>query len=287
MDAVSQNEGDHILDSESKLGQEISHHPVMNLQLKRLGGVFLGAITILAALIIFLLYLRITYTMINHYGSAILLKQIPALLIVIGVGLLIGLPILITSLRRWKDGVTIHEHGIVVRKSAREHTWYWQDITRLDSEIKSISYAGGDVSEKYFVILENHQSKELVIENRYESMEKLVNQIRSFVMPRLYDHACRLFAEGKDISFHKDLRANAKGLIIKDQSKPFAEFDQPQITNRHLLLTLKSEKQNYHFRLSQISNLDLLRHLFTYPPNKSSPVLNLGVDQLKMGWQKE
>jgi len=266
MDDIIQNEVDHIPDSEIKLGQEITHHPVKNLQLKRLGGVFLGTITILAALIIFLLYLKKTFMMIDHYGSAISMKQIPVLLIVIGVGLLIGLPLLIISLRRWNNGVTIYEHGMVIRKSKRGRTWYWQDIARLDSEIKSVAFAGGDVSEKYFMILENHQNKELVLENHYESMEKLVNQIRSIVLPRLYDQACLKFADGGKISFHKDLQANKAGLIVKDQLVPYSEFDQPQIKNKQLVLTHKSEIQNYHYRLSQISNLDLLRHLISYPP---------------------
>lgn len=267
MDDVIHNNVDQLKDSGSTLGREILHHPAKNLNLRRFGGIIFSVITILASLIIFLINLFRTIMMINEYGPAILMKQIPTLLIAVSIGLVIGLPILIRTLRGWQAGITIFENGMIFQKSNREHTWYWKEITRLDTEIKSVAFAGSDVSEKYLIILENDQHKELSINNNYESMDKMISQIRTSVLPLLYQHACHRFADQKRLTFHKNLAANQNGLIIDDQSIPYTDFNQPQISNRKLALGLKSGSQIFSFRLNQISNLDLLRHLISFPPN--------------------
>jgi hypothetical protein len=129
-----------------------------------------------------------------------------------------------------------------------------------------VEFAGSDVSEQYYIILENQHQKELVINNNLESMDKMVNQIRAFVLPLLYQHACQRFTEQKSLTFHKHLKADQHGLMIKDQSIPFTEFNQPRITNQKLILEHKSGSPKFSFRMSQSANLDLLRHLIAYPP---------------------
>lgn len=267
MDDLIQNGADQFNDPENDLGQEISHHRLRNLSFKRWGSVIFGGVTILTSLIIFLIYLNKTFTMFNNFGLGILLKQVPILILTLSIGLVIGVPAIIIARIKWHDGITIFENGMLVQKSNQISHWLWDDVTRLDSEIKSVAFTGGDVSKKYFVILESDQKQELFINNNYESMDRLIIQIRSSVLPLLYDQTCQNFINQESIKFHKNLKANEKGLTIKGHLFPYSDFNQPHTTNRHLELSLKSDTKKFLFKLIQIANLDLLRHLLSYPPN--------------------
>ena len=257
--------------SEGVLGQEIGSFPVRNIKFKRWGFVAIGVLTILSSLIISLFYLNNTITAINIYGLAILLKKIPILLIVISFGFLLGVPALIIARCQWNNSITLYENGIILRKNRRKHCWFWKEITRLDSQITSIAFAGSDVAQKIKLIMENQQQQELTIQNQYESMEELIHQIRLSVLPILYDQACTKLTNEESLTFRQDLKATQNGLVIKDQLIPYSRFDQPRIKNRHLELILKQEnKKTFQFKLHKIKNLDLLLQLIAYPPQENA-----------------
>ena len=267
MDSENQIKETSHLDFESDLGQVIESYPTKNLLFKRWGLLAIGVLIILSSLIVFLFYLFNTLTAINIYGLAILLKRIPKLLIVIGFGLLVGLPALIIPRRQWQNAITLHEYGMVLQKNHQTQIMVWKDITRLDSQITSVAFAGSDVTLKIRLIMENQQQQKLIIKNQYEPMDKLIHQIRSSVLPSLYDRTCKRLANKENLAFRRDLKATWKGLLIKEHLIPYSEFDQPKFTNRHLVLIQKTEsKKPFQFNLHQIKNLDLLLQLLAYPP---------------------
>jgi len=194
MDSENQIEETSYQDFKSDLGQVIGSYPTKYLIFKRWGLLAIGILIILLSLIVFLFYLFNTLTAINVYGLAILLKRIPILLIVIGFGFLVGLPALIITQRQWQNAITLYEFGMILQKYRRTHILVWKDITRLDSQITSVAFAGSDVRQKIKLIMENQQQQKLIIKNQYEPMDKLIHQIRLSVLPILYDRACKRLA---------------------------------------------------------------------------------------------
>jgi len=253
--------------SEGIFGQEIGSFPVKNIKIKRWGFVTFGILTLLSSLIFFLLYLFDTISAINIYGLAILMKRIHIFLIFISLGLLIGIPALVCAHYQWHNGITLYENGMILRKNRRIWNWFWKDISRLDSQVTSIAFAGSDVAQKINLIMQNQQHQEMIIHHQYESMKSLVQQIRLSVLPILYDHAVNKLFNEESIIFRNDLKATLNGLVIKDQLIPYSKLDQPRIKNRYLEFILKPEsKKIFQFKLHQIKNLDLLLQLIAYPP---------------------
>jgi hypothetical protein len=253
-----------------KLGQKIELFPIHNHRLKRWLSVITGGLIVFTSAILTGVQIFNIRSAIATHGRAIMLSRLPWTLTLFCLLLPFGALIIILAAVHWDDGITLYEVGLIQQKAKRKRFWIYSDTAQFDTQIKYIKFAGSVIAIRAKIILEDQENQRIIFRNQYDNMERLINQIRVKILPRVYSKAYRRLGQDKTIIFHQKLRAHKQGLKIKDDLTPWTEIKQPEIKNGNLALYGKPNQEKlFKSNINQIRNLDLLLHLIKNPPTSS------------------
>jgi len=250
------------------LGQEIGTFPIRHRTLKRWSGLIAGLLFFIIAAVLIMLNFFSTLASVEIHGRAIILSRLPTLIILLFGALPFAVLMIVLTYIQWNDGITCYKYGMVQLKFNKPYIKYWKDITQLDTRIVNINFSGSTFATRMKVCLKIHQEQTLIIRNKYDQMEGLINQIRLHTLPVIYEKTLRMLNQGKKIDFNKHFRAILTGLEIPTGFIAWHDLNKPVIIKNGLLLQSKTDPDIVHkSKIQKVNNLDLFLHLIENPPD--------------------
>ena len=158
----------------------------------------LGLIGMLVAIIIMLWRWRYVMT---HFGPAVLSRWInPLIVLVIGLGVLgsIGLYLLLHGSRQ---EIQLSPMGVTWRKGRALRIFRWDEIENI--YINSIQYGILDFvwASRTEIVLHLKNGKRLKIDQAFENIEMLVDTMKHYVYPLMFEKFQEAFNQGEPMKF--------------------------------------------------------------------------------------
>lgn len=250
------------------LGKRVDYFPIRYRTIKRWAVLTLSALMVLASSILSVAFFIATHQAIHIHGRAVFLNRLPQALVLTGIPLGILLGVLTNT--HWHNGITHFDHGLVQHKGKRDQIWLWKDVDQLDTRITLVKFSTSTIALRIRIFLEDLQKRHWTIRNNYARIDELTSQIRSNILPILYEKSRRRLLQDEVIVFHKDLQAIRNGLEINQALTPWLELEKPVIDHGKFVLHRKPKKETlFKSDLNKIRNLDLLIQLIENPPVNS------------------
>jgi len=249
------------------LGRCLDHYPVRNQNIKRWSLLVIGISLILfSAGFTFIRFFRIIIA-IERHGRAILLNQLPVLVLLLCLVIPAGMIMIIVSRRHWSDGITLYENGLIRHNGKQKCIWSWLKTTRLDTRVVHVKFGGSVISTSIKLILEHKPTDTLIIRGHYANLNDLIETIRKFILPILYSRACKRLSDWECLEFNGNLSIIRNGIQLKDSFTPWHQLAEPVLKNGKLMLFKNpGQEKIYQASIRQINNLDLFLHLLKNPP---------------------
>jgi hypothetical protein len=163
--------------------------------------IVLSILGFLGLLVIFLIgFSRWKYALTN-FGPAVIWRWIsPTLWIGIGFGLL-GIVALVLLLRVGRQEIQISPESFTWRKGRKLQVYPWKAIQGV--YVTSVSYGILDFAwaRKTEIVLEMEEGKHLSINQTFENIEKLLENIKRHVYPIMFERLKNNFQQGEPLSF--------------------------------------------------------------------------------------
>lgn len=250
------------------LGREINDFPIRFQLINRWLVLILGIILLVDAILFALISTFNLWHAIQAHGRAILLVKITNPLIAVCLILPIGILLILLAAMNWQNSLTLYENGLIIRRQNRENTLLWDSIERFDNQITIVKFSGTTITARRRIILEDDQTKRLIIHNRYDHMDEMIAQLRRLILPGLFKKADRKLRQGGEISFQTNLAARKEGLRIKDFFVPWHGVQVHADKKGKILITQQVDQQVLmKLKSNQIKNFDVLLHLIDNPPD--------------------
>ncbi len=244
---------------DESLGKVLSQFPIRHRHLKRWLWLTVG---ILLALIGFLgaSYLLITaWHSVQFHGWAVLIAQLPWVLLLALVILPLGIGLFLFAVRHWEDGIIVHEQGFIKNHKKRRKLWLWSEIEQLDTRIINSVFGGSEINSRIMITIEAQNHPPLKIVHKYKNMSELAQEIRKNSLPILYEKFLTEWNSKGETQFHKNLTLDRAGINFNGQELKWDEFDAVETQKGHLTIQTRNEEKNIiKIPLNQIQNLDLL-----------------------------
>jgi len=249
------------------LGNQIGEYPIRKAVFKRWLCIILGTLLIFTSLLITVFLFFDSWYKVIVNGRAILLHQLPYFMLMLILILPLGIITLFLAKIYRTKGIYIYEAGMVLDNGLAKHQSDWHNIQRYDNYIKNLKFGSSTIASQVKIIIEEESGKKIRISNRYEQIEKLIEQLRQNILPILYKKAKISLQQGESLSFHRDIDAIRTGIGIRKNFRTWHCVNKPAIKNGYLELACDDQKTKpLHIPLEKIKNLDVLLYLIDSPP---------------------
>jgi hypothetical protein len=246
---------------------EVEIFPPKDHNLKRWGLIVLGGITLLFVTLSSVLIILNTYTALQRHGRAILLDRVTPLVPLLIIGLPLGIVMILWAKNHWNDQLAINKKALSRQNGKTQRIWRFKDTYKLQTDITNINFGGSIVGTKVKIVLEDEDNQKLIIRNHYQNMADLIENIRSRILPDLYNKSVQELARGEIIRFRPDVIASKEGIEVNKKLLRWDANITTVVKNNKLILTEENEQKPFlKFKVKKISNLDLLLCLLDNPP---------------------
>jgi hypothetical protein len=207
-----------------------------------------------------------TWSAIEQHGRAVILKTLPLPFIIFVVAAILGLLILIQTARHWQDGVTLDSTGLSVRKGKTEKTLPWASITRLNALVNVVKFATSVVDVRTRAIFEDDHGQSIQITDQFADAQDLVQRCRAKVLPRLYRQTQRALQQGEKVTFHRDLAANNRVVLIRNMPYEWEAVGVVMKRRKITLIEKATQRDLITLPIRKLANTDILMALLENPP---------------------
>ena len=243
--------------------------PLRHRKLRNTIAIPIGIILILMAILALLYGAFITWTAVERFGRAVILKTLPIPSAIFIFGLIFG-PLILASIKRhWHDGIELGPAGLTFQKGKKRKEVPWESITRLDARINLVKFATSVIDVQSKAEIETDQGETFQITDKIDHSQDLINRCREVILPRLYQKYQHSLRQGEKITFHPELAATAQALLIRNMPY-FWQDVEPKFKKRKIALQEKSSAHELiALPLNQLENADILLTLLENPPRGS------------------
>lgn len=241
-------------------------YPLQHRQLKHWIAIPSGILLILIAAAALVYGFFTTWSTVEQHGRAVVLKTIPLPLIIFIVAAILGLLILVRTARHWHDGISLTTTGLTLRKSKTEKVLPWGSITRLNALVNVVKFATSVVDVRTRAKLEDDQGQSIVITDRFANAQDLVQRCRAKVLPRLYRQTQSALQQGEKVSFHRDLAANNRVVLIRNMPYEWEAVGVVMKRRKITLIEKSTQRDLITLPIRKLANTDILMALFENPP---------------------
>ncbi len=241
-------------------------YPPRRQQLNHWIGVPAGILLILLAAAAFLFGFFTTWTAIERHGRAVVLKTLPLPLLIAVLCAVIGLTLLVSAARHWRDGITLLPTGLEIQEGRKTHSVPFESITRLDSLVNVVKFATSVVDVRTRAVIEDDQGQKYVITDLTANAQDLVKRCRAEVLPRLFREAQKALQQGQKIEFHPDLAATRQAVLIRNVPYDWRDLTVALKKRRIALLDKTTRRDLINFPVRKLKNTDILLALLENPP---------------------
>jgi len=235
-------------------------YPPRRQQLNHWIAIPAGILLILLAAAALLYGFFTTWTAIERHGRAVVLKTLPLPLLVAVLCAVIGLTLLISTARHWRDGITLLPTGLEIQEGRKTNSVPFESITRLDSLVNVV------VDVRTQAVIEDDQGRKHVITDRTTNAQDLVKRCRAEVLPRLFREAQKALQQGGKVEFHPDLAATRQAVLIRNMPYDWRDLTVALKKRRIALLDKTTRRDLISLPVQKIKNADILLALFENPP---------------------
>lgn len=247
----------------------VSFYPIRYHNLKKTIGIPAGIILILISIIALLYGAFITWTAMQRFGRAVILRTLPIPLLIFIGGLVIGSLILFLTTRHGYDGIEIGPYGLSFKNGKYQKNIRWESITRLDARINLIKFATSVIDVQSRAELETVDGETFKITDQVTNSQELILRCREAILPRLFQKAQHALRQGQKISFHRDLVATPQALLIQKMPYYWQDIEPKFKKRKFALLEKSSSRELISLPINQLENADILLSLLENPPLKS------------------
>ena len=241
-------------------------YPIRNHQLKHWVAIPSGILLIAFSVIALGYSFFTTWSAVERHGRAVILKTLPLPLLIFIFTAICGLLILIRTARHWQDGVTLDATGLSIRKGQSEKALSWAGITRLNALVNVVKFATSVVDVRTRAIFEDDQGQSILITDRFAKAQELVQRCRAKVLPRLYRQTQRALQQGEKVSFHRDLAANNRVVLIRNMPYEWEAVGVVMKRRKITLIEKATQRGLITLPIRKLKNTDILMALFENPP---------------------
>ena len=243
--------------------------PLRHRKLRNTIAIPIGIILILMAILALLYGAFITWTAVERFGRAVILKTLPIPSAIFIFGLIFGPLILANIKRHWHDGIELGPAGLTFQKGKSRKEVPWESITRLDARISLVKFATSVIDVQSKAEIETDQGETFQITDKIDHSQDLINRCREVILPRLYQKYQHSLRQGEKITFHPELAATAQALLIRNMPYFWQDIE-PKFKKRKIALQEKSSAHELiALPLNQLKNADILLTLLENPPRGS------------------
>lgn len=247
----------------------VSFYPIRYHNLKKSIGIPTGIILILVAIIALFYGAFITWTAMQRFGRAVILRTLPIPLLIFIGGLLIGSLILLLTTRHGYDGIEIGPSGLSLKNGKNHKNVPWESITRLDARINLIKFATSVIDVQSRAEFETVDGETFQITDQVANSQELILRCREAILPKLFQRAQQTLRQGEKISFHRDLSATPHALLIQKMPYYWQDIEPKFKKRKFALLEKSSSRELISLPINQLENADILLSLLENPPLKS------------------
>lgn len=247
-------------------GGMIKHYPIRHQMLKRGFWTLVGFLLLLAALVTFLFGTFNSWSAVQVHGRAVLLRTVPLPLLGFLVASTLGIVILSTTARHWRDTITLYVNGLDLHQGKVQRFLPWQSICQFDARIKVIKFATSNLDVRSIMQLVDETGLAYKVTDRFADLSDLIGQVRNRLLPILYQNTTQHLQAGSAVFFHDQLDARSEGLIIDGEAHPWGTIQGRIHRGRLHIQQLPGEQTLFKQKTKRIRNLDLLMTLLDNPP---------------------
>jgi uncharacterized membrane protein (DUF485 family) len=241
-------------------------YPLHHHQLRHWIAIPSGILLILIAAAALAYGFFTTWSAVEQHGRAVVLKTLPLPLLIFILTAILALVILIRTARHWNDGITLNTTGLTLRKGKTEKTLPWASITRLNALVNVVKFATSVVDVRTRATFEDDQGQSIVITDRFADAQDLVQRCRAKVLPRLYRQTQRALQQGEKVTFHRDLAANNRVVLIRNMPYEWEAVGVVMKRRKITLIEKSTQRDLITLPIRKLANTDILMALFENPP---------------------
>ena len=244
--------------------------PLRHRKLRNTIAIPIGIILILMAILALLYGAFITWTAVERFGRAVILKTSthPIGCLHLWSHFRAAYPGKHTK-RHWHDGIELSPSGLTFQKGKSRKEVPWESITRLDARISLVKFATSVIDVQSKAEIETDQGETFQITDKIDHSQDLINRCREVILPRLYQKYQHSLRQGEKITFHPELAATAQALLIRNMPYFWQDIE-PKFKKRKIALQEKSSAHELiALPLNQLKNADILLTLLENPPRGS------------------
>jgi hypothetical protein len=210
------------------------------------------------------------WVIMTHFGPAVLWRQIhPLLWIAIGLGFIGGAGLYLL-LQANRQEIQLSPMGIMWRKGRKLYIFRWTEIENI--YITSIQYGIFDFiwANRTEVVLYLRSQKRLKIGQNFENFEKLVDTIKHYIYPLMFDKFRKVFNQGEPIPFGP-IVLSSQGVLNGHKALKWQDIDKIDLQRGRLELYPIEETGvgKLSFPIHKIPNVELclkiLHHFGSQP----------------------
>lgn len=244
----------------------VKFYPVRHQQLNRWLALPAAILLLLLSAAALLYGLFTTWIAIERFGRAAILQTLPTPLLVFALAFILGLVLLITTIRHWNAGIEFGPSGLAFQRGRASKTVTWESITRLDSRVNVVKFATSVIDIQSKAEIENDQGETFQITDRIENSQELIKRCREKVLPRLFHTSQQTIRQGGRITFHRDLTAAPQALLIRNMPYYWQDVE-PILKRKKIALQEKATKRELiALPINQLDNADILLIMLENPP---------------------
>lgn len=246
------------------LGSLIEQFPLNRRSFYYLSNLFFAVFLLLisAGLIGFGLFS--TLSAYNQFGPQVIWKTLQAPLAAGLAAFFIGAFLLIRSIRSRNETVDLYNHGITWNRSGAQHIFFWNEIKSTSVRSTRRSF-GFKLQHQVTWCRVSTQVKDLILDNRFEQIESLVDRIQKAAYPGLYMKHATLYNQGALLNFGS-IQLDKTGITIHRTNYAWEALAPGTIVSGYLQfpLIMKDRQSAVKISTGQIENLEVLVAILKY-----------------------
>lgn len=206
----------------------------------------------------------------NNFGPAVIWRWInPIVWIALGLGI-IGITGLVFLLRVGRQEIQLSPEAFTWKKGSSLKVYKWDDFQGI--YISSVRYGILDFvwSEKTELGLQLHEGKRLRVSNAFDDIENLLNTVKHYLYPMMFERLKREFNQGEPLSFGP-LLLTTQGVVNGRKPLRWHEIEEVLLEQGYLQIqpSAGSDNPGLSVPVHKIPNVELciqlLRHFGSQP----------------------
>lgn len=244
----------------------VKSYPVRHQKINHSIATPIGILLILLAIVALIYGAFTTWSAVERFGRAVILRTLPTPTLIFFLGLLLGSLILSTTLRHWRDGIELGPDGLSFRRGRVNKEIPWESITRLDARINLVKFATSVIEVQTKAEIENDRGETFLITDHIAHSQDLINRCREIILPRLFQKYQKSLLEGETITFHRELAATHQALLIHNMPYNWGDLTPKYKKRRFTLREKSSDRELISLPINRLENADILLTLLENPP---------------------